>query len=96
MRAEAMTNLPSPIPKPKVKRNGLELGVYARSAGVWLDRRELEKSVTFTLEDAEDHARRHGPRDYHADHEEDDFDDHNHRNRQGGRKRSRLLDIFDF
>lgn len=95
-----MANLPSPIdgaPMRKVERYGVELDVCVRSGGVWLDKGELERIVSFAREDAEDHARRHGPRDYHDDYEEeDDFDDDNRRNRKGGRKRSRLFDIFDF
>jgi Zn-finger nucleic acid-binding protein len=86
----------SPIdgaPMRQIVRYGIEFDVCASTGGVWLDRGELEKLIDFVKMET-----RHEVADQDARFVRDRDDDDNDRlhNRQGGRKRSRLADLFDF
>lgn len=78
----------------QIVRYGIEFDVCASTGGVWLDRGELEKLIAFvkmeTRQEVADH-RSASVRDH-----EDAFEEDGISNRQGGRKRSRLADLFDF
>lgn len=80
----------------QVRRYGIELDVCPTSGGVWLDKGELEKLIALISEEAEDPypqvARR--PQGYRE--RDDDDDDDDYRRRGSYKKRSRLLDLFDF
>jgi uncharacterized protein len=77
----------------EIRRYGIELDVCPTSGGVWLDKGELEKLMTLVSDEASegeaDLSRDRG----HPDGDEDDFDGNR---RRGGKRRSRLMDSFDF
>lgn len=79
----------------QIRRFDIELDVCPTSGGVWLDKGELEKLISFIskeVAEAETDRSRERGRDA-TDLHDDDFDDHR---RRGGKRRSRILDIFDF
>lgn len=84
----------SPIdgaPMRQIHRFGIEFDVCPATGGVWLDKGELEKLIALVKEDA--YEERGRPSDGAKFRDRDDDDD---RGRDGGRRRSRLTDIFDF
>lgn len=84
----------SPIdgaPMRQIHRFGIEFDVCPATGGVWLDKGELEKLIALVKEDAYEESGR--PSDAAKFRDRDDDDD---RGRDGGRRRSRLTDIFDF
>jgi uncharacterized protein len=92
-----MTDLASPIDGAtmrKVRRYGVEIDVCVRTGGVWLDKGELEKIIDMIRDEAEDHGRRVGRRDMKDDDDRGGFDDDDRG--RGGKRRSRLSDLFDF
>ncbi len=93
-----MAELKSPIDGAlmrKVRRYGVEIDVCSRTGGVWLDKGELEKIIHMVRDDAEDQGRRETRREARV-HDDDGFDDDDHGRGRGGRRRSRLSDLFDF
>ncbi len=88
----------SPIdgaPMRQINRYGIEFDVCPTTGGVWLDKGELEKLIALVKEET---LHEHGaPRSQGRTRDDDDdrHDDHG-RSRQGGRRRSRLEDLFDF
>lgn len=94
-----MPLLTSPIdgaPMRQIHRYGIEFDVCPTTGGVWLDKGELEKLIALvkdeTLQGSSAQRRRHEDDD---DDGGEDGDDRS-RSRQGGRRRSRLSDLFDF
>ena len=91
-----MPLLTSPIdgtPMRQIRRYGVELDVCPTSGGVWLDKGELEKLITFVSDEASESEAGRSRNLGHRDDDEDDFDQHR---RRGGKRRSRFMDIFDF
>lgn len=104
-----MPLLTSPIdgaPMKQINRFGIELDICPTSGGVWLDKGELEKLISFIKESADEDARhfasaKQGRPDY-----DDDYYRYNKRKysdddyRKGYYKKkcgmSRLMDLFDF
>jgi hypothetical protein len=89
-----MPLLTSPIdgaPMRQIHRFGIEFDVCPNSGGVWLDKGELEKLMTFIKEET---AAENDDRGLRARRRDDDFDDDDRS--RGGRGRSRLRDLFDF
>jgi len=88
----------SPIdgaPMRQIHRYGIEFDVCPTTGGVWLDKGELEKLIALVKEEAlqQDRGDR-GQGRYHDD--DEDHDDDRRRDRHGGRRSSRLEDLFDF
>ena len=87
----------SPIdgaPMLQIHRFGIEFDVCPTTGGVWLDKGELEKLIALVKEEAyEERGHPNGGATFRA---REDDDDERSRGRDGGRKRSRLSDIFDF
>jgi uncharacterized protein len=87
----------SPIdgaPMRQIHRFGIEFDVCPTTGGVWLDKGELEKLIALVKEEAyEERNHSGGGARFRT---LDDDDDERSRGRDGGRKRSRLSDIFDF
>jgi uncharacterized protein len=81
-------------PMRQVHRFGIEFDVCPTTGGVWLDKGELEKLIALVKEDADED--RSQPSSGGKFRDRDDDDDHRGRGRDGGRRRSRLTDIFDF
>ena len=108
-----MPLLTSPIdgsPMKPIHRFGIEIDVCPTSGGIWLDKGELEKLLSFIKQAAEEeHAsypsrppaseydkRGHGA---YANHDRGDYDDHYGQGRPFKKKKSGLsqvMDIFDF
>lgn len=87
----------SPIngaPMRQIHRFGIEFDVCPATGGVWLDKGELEKLIALVKQDAYEEQSEGRGRSGFRDDDSDD-DDHPHR-RAGGRRRSKLTDIFDF
>jgi uncharacterized protein len=87
----------SPIdgaPMRQIHRFGIEFDVCPTTGGVWLDKGELEKLIALVKEEA--YEERGSPSDGAKFRDQDDDDDNRGRGRDGGRRRSRLTDIFDF
>lgn len=85
----------SPIdgaPMRQINRYGIEFDVCPTTGGVWLDRGELEKLIALVKEETRAEVGTHDNR--RGGFSEDDFDDD--RQRGGGKRRSRLTDLFDF
>jgi uncharacterized protein len=88
----------------QIHRYGIEFDVCPTSGGVWLDKGELEKLMHLIREEVlaesgpapgyaaprDDYRDRGDGRD-RRDRDDDDDDD-----RRRGRRKSRLMDIFDF
>jgi Zn-finger nucleic acid-binding protein len=91
-----MPLLTSPIdgaPMRQIHRYGIEFDVCPTTGGVWLDKGELEKLIALVKDETlQGSAARRGR---HQEDDDDDGDDRG-RNRQGGGRRSRLSDLFDF
>lgn len=88
----------SPIdgaPMRQIHRYGIEFDVCPTTGGVWLDKGELEKLIALVKEEALQKTGAHRGQARHRD-DDDDRDDDRDRGRQGGRRRSRLEDLFDF
>ena len=78
----------------QIRRYGIELDVCPTSGGVWLDKGELEKLITLVSDEAsEAEPDRSRSRGHHDNDDDDDFDQNR---RRGGKRRSRVMDIFDF
>lgn len=92
-----MPLITSPVdgaPMRQINRYGIEFDVCSSTGGVWLDRGELEKLIAFVKhESLTDHA---GPGAGYDRNDDDSYDDIRRGDRQSGRKRSRLADLFDF
>lgn len=80
----------------QVRRYGIELDVCPTSGGVWLDKGELEKLIALISEEAEDPYPQSPRRPQGYRERDDDDDDDDYRRRGSYKKRSRLLDLFDF
>lgn len=92
-----MPLMTSPIdgtPMRQIHRYGIEFDVCPSTGGVWLDKGELEKLIALVKEETvQDQTRHEGrARERYDDYDDDDFG----RERRSGRKRSRLMDLFDF
>ena len=94
-----MPLLTSPIdgaPMRQIHRYGVEFDVCPTTGGVWLDKGELEKLIALVKDET-----LQGSGAQRGRHEDDDDDggddgDDRGRHRQGGRRRSRLSDLFYF
>jgi uncharacterized protein len=87
----------SPIdgaPMRQVYRFGIEFDVCPTTGSVWLDKGELERLIALVKEEA--YEERGFPSGEAACCAPYDDDDERSRGHDGGRKRSRLSDIFDF
>jgi Zn-finger nucleic acid-binding protein len=107
----SMPLLTSPIdgsPMRQIHRFGIELDVCASTGGVWLDKGELEKLITFIKDSAEEDAR-HSTQSRQSGHISDDDDYHRPKAhykyndddyRKGHYKKksgmNKIMDIFDF
>lgn len=87
----------SPIdgaPMRQIHRYGIEFDVCPSTGGVWLDKGELEKLIALVKQEAVEGSREdYGQGRFRDD---DDHDDDRRPDRSGGRRRSRLEDLFDF
>jgi uncharacterized protein len=86
----------SPIdgaPMRQIHRFSIEFDVCPATGSIWLDKGELEKLIALVKEEA--HEERSDPRGRRKIRDHDDDDDDRDRLRDGGRRRSRLTDIFD-
>lgn len=104
-----MPLLLSPIdgsPMKQINRFGIEIDVCPTSGGVWLDRGELEKLLTFIKESAEEDAI-HLANAKQSKNYDDDYYNHNPRHkyndddyRKGYYKKKsgmrKVIDLFDF
>lgn len=104
-----MALLTSPIdgsPMKQIHRFGIELDVCPTSGGVWLDKGELEKLITFIKESAEEDARhfanaKQGRADYDDDyyrHKKRKYSDDDYRRGYYKKKSgmSKFMNLFDF
>lgn len=92
-----MPLMTSPIdgaPMRQIHRYGIEFDICPSTGGVWLDKGELEKLIALVKEETVQDSKRHEgrARERYDDYDDDDFA----RDRHRGRKRSRLMDLFDF
>jgi uncharacterized protein len=86
----------SPIdgaPMRQINRYGIEFDVCPTTGGIWLDRGELEKLIALVKEETRAEIGAHDSR--RGGFAEGDYDDDD-RQRMGGKRRSRLSDLFDF
>lgn len=87
----------SPIdgaPMRQINRYGIEFDICPTTGGVWLDKGELEKLIAFVKEETLQQDRGDRGQGRYRNGDDDRGDDG--RDRQGGRRRSRLEDLFDF
>ncbi len=88
------------LPMRQIVRYGIEFDVCPSTGGVWLDKGELEKLIAFVAEEARAQdmpgppSDRVQPRNAHRHFDEDDAGDRHHGG--DGRRKSRLLDLFEF
>lgn len=88
----------SPIdgaPMRQINPYGIEFDVCPTTGGVWLDKGELEKLIALVKEDSVQESNGDGERARYRDGDDDREDTRRHE-RTGGRRRSRLEDLFDF
>lgn len=98
-------------PMRQIHRYGIEFDVCPTSGGVWLDKGELEKLMMLVKEEVEAERARHAGfarrdddddrgryrDDKHRYREDKDrYRDEKGRPREGGWRKSRLMDLFDF
>jgi Zn-finger nucleic acid-binding protein len=86
----------SPIdgaPMRQINRYGIEFDVCPTTGGVWLDRGELEKLIALVKEETRAEIGVHDNR--RGGFNDGDYDDDD-RQRRGGKRGSRLSDLFDF
>ena len=107
-----MPLLTSPIdgsPMRQIHRFGIEIDVCPTSGGIWLDKGELEKLLSFIKQAAEEEHAPYSPKDHPAEHHrpdhhrrgpefyrDNDYDDHDaYRKPYARKKKSGLSQIMD-
>ena len=71
----------------EVNRNGIQIDICPECRGVWLDRGELERLLSYSTQGG-----------YRDDERWDDerWDDRNYKTEKPGKKKRSLLDLLDF
>jgi Zn-finger nucleic acid-binding protein len=88
----------SPIdgaPMRPIHRYGIEFDVCPTTGGVWLEKGELEKLIALVKEETLQQTGAHRGQDRRRDDDDERYGDRD-RGQHGGRRRSRLEDLFDF
>lgn len=96
-----MPLIQSPIdgqPMRQIVRYGIEFDVCPATGGIWLDKGELEKLISFVAEEtrAADAASAARERDRSRDFRREVEDDDDYGRHGDRRRKSRLSDLFDF
>ncbi|MFM7630193.1 MAG: zf-TFIIB domain-containing protein [Alphaproteobacteria bacterium] len=101
-----MPLLTSPIdgsPMKPIHRFGIEIDVCPTSGGIWLDKGELEKLLSFIKQAAEEenalyNTPKHHPSEHHlrGRHDDDDYDSHRKPFKKKKSGLSQIMDVFDF
>jgi uncharacterized protein len=80
----------------EVNRNGVLIDVCPQCRGVWLDRGELEKLLSYMREDEQGYRSEEHRDDRRDDHRHKDYDDrYDDDYKYKGKKKRSLFDFFD-